>query len=91
MKNIQTTKQPNRMLEIKVIDFDSGKSYSWGFYPSVLDLSLAHPITAHGTDAALMSRMFSPNSEVFIYQIVDGKKQEIEDPRVCIEDLDLLR
>lgn len=79
------------MLQIKVIDFDSEINYCLGFYPSVLDLSLAHPVTASGTDAALMSRMFSSNSEVFIYQIVDGEKQEIKDPRVCIEDIDLLR
>ena len=87
-----TTKHKKvRMLQIKVIDFDTDESYSWGFYSSVLDLSLAHPITARGTDAALMSRMFSSNSEVFVYQIVDGERKEIEDPRVCIEDLDLLR
>ena len=76
---------------IKVIDYTAGTSAFLGIYDSALELSLDHPINIHGTDMALAFRNIdSDNASPIFYQIVNGITQEIRDPRIFVEDIDLL-
>lgn len=89
MKNI--TNGTTDLYEVTLQNSNTGEFNILGVYDSINDLSHELPISTNGLDRVLMEVDDPESWEVVIYRLTpQGRRQEIPDPRIFLEDLDLI-